>query len=191
MNLRVHLVVLTVLACSLAVFANDGPFQVGIAANLTAGESIVNIGNNGASNANICVNVYGFSPDEQLVSCCSCVLTPAATANLGVNRDITSNTLTPAVPSSVMVSLLATANADTCNASAPGPLVQGLVAGGSTLLSDGAGMVTRLPLTFVDSTPNGAYLARVAAICGFIQSNGSGYGICRSCRVGPLGAGRK
>jgi len=35
-----------------------------------------------------------------------------------------------------------------------------------------------------------AELARVTSFCGFIQSNGSGFGICRSCRLGGLGAAK-
>jgi hypothetical protein len=33
-----------------------------------------------------------------------------------------------------------------------------------------------------------ADLARMVGYCGFIQANGSGFGICRSCRKGGLGA---
>ena len=57
--------------------------QVSYAANLDHGESFINIINTGANGApqfgpgfggagvgNICVNVYAFSADEQLVSCC-------------------------------------------------------------------------------------------------------------------------
>jgi hypothetical protein len=33
-----------------------------------------------------------------------------------------------------------------------------------------------------------AELARITSLCGFIQANGSGYGICRSCRLGGLEA---
>jgi hypothetical protein len=33
-----------------------------------------------------------------------------------------------------------------------------------------------------------AELAHLTAVCQFIQSNGSGFGICKSCSVGGLGA---
>src|SRR4051794_40030252 len=100
--------------------AVDAPFQVRYAANLTFGESFINITNDGANGApllgpgfggavgNICVNVYAFSPDEQLISCCSCLVTPNGLVNLGVNRDLTAKTLTGVIPTSVVVKALAT-----------------------------------------------------------------------------------
>jgi hypothetical protein len=35
---------------------------------------------------------------------------------------------------------------------------------------------------------NSAQLSRLTSFCGFIQANGSGFGICRSCRLGGQGA---
>ena len=41
---------------------------------------------------------------------------------------------------------------------------------------------------FTPSTLSDAELRRITTLCGFIQTNGSGFGICRSCRFGGLGA---
>jgi len=201
MNLRVHLAVLAVLALTAtAAFAqaDDGPVLTGIVGNLAAGDSTVNVSNDGASGGSICVNVYAFSPDEQLVSCCACPLTVHATASLSVQNDIISNTLTPAVPSSLQIQLVSTVTpAGGCNPSAPGALTPGEVASGTTLAGTGGGIEiaqdagARVGISWFNSTPNAADQARTEAICGFIQSNGSGFGICRSCRTGALGAGKK
>jgi len=98
----------------------DTIYQVRYAANLNIGESYINIVNTGAQGAallgpglgpqpgNICVNVYAFDPGEEMVSCCSCYVTPDQVVNLGVNRDLTSKTLTGVIPSSVTIKLLAT-----------------------------------------------------------------------------------
>jgi hypothetical protein len=118
-------VVLAALVPAMAAFAQnpitaDSPVQVGYAANLNIGESYIDITNTGANGApllgpgfgaasgNICVNVYSFDPGEELISCCSCLVTPDQTVNLGVNRDLTVKTLTGVVPTSVTVKLLAT-----------------------------------------------------------------------------------
>jgi hypothetical protein len=119
------------LAANLAAQA-DTPMQVHYAANLAAADSFVNITNTGASGGNICVNIYTFSPDEQLISCCSCVVTPNALASLSVRQDLISNTMAPAVPASVVVKLLATTGG-ACNAAVPGALANGMAAWGTTV----------------------------------------------------------
>src|ERR1035437_6883639 len=118
-------VLLVALALAAVAFAQnpitaDSPFQVRYAANPGAGESYIDLVNTGANGnallgpgfggaaGNICANVYAFSPDEQLISCCSCFLSPNAVWDLGVNRDLTIKTLTGVVPPSVVVKVLAT-----------------------------------------------------------------------------------
>ena len=113
-------VILAVLVSATVASAQYSPFMARYAAN-TDPESYIIITNTGALGAgllgpgygatagNICVNVYAFDPGEELISCCSCLVTPDQTVNLGVNRDLTVKTLTGVVPTSVTVKLLATA----------------------------------------------------------------------------------
>ena len=177
------------------------------APNLPIGDSVINVTNTGArstvafptQNGNICVNVYTFSPDEQLISCCACPVTPDGLVSLSAHNDLISNTLTPGVPTSIVIKLLASyPGAGACNAATVG----------AQLIGDEAGMaawgttIHALPVTpgspattygvtetkFTNATLSGAELARITTLCGFIQTNGSGFGICRSCRLGGLGA---
>jgi hypothetical protein len=46
--------------------------------------------------------------------------------------------------------------------------------------------VTETP--FAQAGLSAGELARLTSFCGFIQANGSGFGICRSCRLGGQGA---
>jgi hypothetical protein len=195
MQLRIQLGLATLAFATVALAQNpitaDSPFQVKYASNLNLGDSVINITNTGANAGNnICVNVYTFSPDEQEVTCCSCNVTPNALQSLSVKGDLVSNTLTPAVPTSVVVKLVATSGGS-CNASVAGTgastLAPGMAAWGTTLHAAPGG-VALTETAFTPATLSNAELTRITQLCGFIQSNGSGFGICRSCRLGGLGA---
>ena len=187
----------------------DSPFQVRYASNLNIGDSVINITNTGARGAAlpagttasitgaICVNVYAFSPDEQMISCCSCPVTPNGLRSLSVRNDLTNNTLTPAVPTSVVVKLLASvpvggscSNSASSAGTTAAPLTSGLLAFGTTIhTGPGAGSsITETP--FLPATLSAGELSRLQQLCTFIQANGSGFGICNTCRLGGLGADR-
>ena len=205
MNLRFPTIALAVIALSTAAFgqaiagAPSDAFQVRYASNLNIGDSVINISNAGTQNAggaltNICANVYAFSPDEQLISCCSCTVTPNALVSLSAVSDLISNTLTPAQPTSIVVKLIATGGT-TCNASnvPVENLAAGMEAWGTTIHAAPTSPVTYsvTETGFKEKGLSAAELARVTSFCGFIQSNGSGFGICRSCRLGGLGASKQ
>jgi hypothetical protein len=68
-------------------------YQLHYVSNLNVGDGVINITNTGALGADafgplsgttgrICANVYTFSPDEQEISCCSCLVTPNALVHL-------------------------------------------------------------------------------------------------------------
>jgi hypothetical protein len=192
-------------------------FQVRYAANLSAGDSFINISNDGTNGANlngpnfgtpqgnICVNVYAFSPDEQLIACCSCPVTPNGLVSLSVVNDIVSNTLTGVRPNSVAIKLIATAtggaagaptfSGTSCTNSAANvitlPLAGGLRAWGTTLHADPVGVLAATETQFLPANLSAGELASLANRCTNIIGNGSTFGICRSCRLGGLGAARQ
>ena len=195
-------------------FAPSADFQIRYASNLTNGDAVINItnpGSNGASLSgpgfggavgNICVNVYAFSPDEQLISCCSCLITPNGLVSLSVNQDLVSNTLTGVRPNSVVIKLVNSAASSnftgtSCTNSAalagtPAfPLAVGMQAFGTSVHAGavaGSFAVTETP--FIQATLNPTELASITNRCTNIVGNGSSFGICRSCRAGGLNSGR-
>ncbi len=207
---------LTVVAFAQPNITVDTPYQVRYASNLNVGDSVINITNSGARGAGlaagtsagttgaICVNVYAFSPDEQMISCCSCPVTPNGLVSLSARQDLISNTLTPAVPTSIVVKLLATVPVGgSCSSSAanPGQLTSGMLAWGTTVhagaAAGSAAVVTETAFSTatLSGAAEGAFvgigeLERLRSLCNFINANGSGFGICRTCRLGGLGAGR-
>lgn len=205
-----------VMVLSMAAFAQDGfpvawdsPYQVRYASNLNIGDSVVNITNSGARGADlqagttasitgaICANVYAFSPDEQMIACCSCPVTPNGLVSLSAQRDLISNTLTPAVPTSITIKLLATVPVGgSCNNSAAGvvaaTLTPGMLAWGTTIhAGPTAGVYETTETPFSPATLSAGERFRLGTLCNFILANGSGFGVCRSCRLGGLGGARK
>ena len=193
----------------------DSPFQVRYASNLAIGDSVVNFTNagssstdtglatGGAQNGDISANIYAYSPDEQLVSCCSCNVTPNALNSLSAKNDLASNTLTPIIPSALVIKVLATEGGARCTASKAASVLvtelrAGLLAWGTTIhalpVTAGTPATTYGVTETAFSTPSvlsPAELLRMTSLCSFIRANGSGYGICKSCKVGGLGASSK
>jgi hypothetical protein len=187
---------------------------------------MTNTGANGASPlgaglagepGNICVNVYAFvtnfatnmvpvqgpkqpmsnDTNAEQVACCSCLVTPNQIRFLGVVRDITSNTATGVVPTSVTIKLLSTlAGTDgtgtSCTNSAASAntatIVAGMAAWGTTLHAtpvSGSFAITETP--FASATLSPGELASLANRCAFIVGNLSGSGICANCTAEELG----
>jgi hypothetical protein len=169
-------------------------FQVGYAANLNVADSVVNVTNNGASGGNLCVNVYTFDNNEEMLSCCSCPVTPNGLDSMQVNGSLLSSSLTGQHPPSAVIELLATAatagtpcNAATVLTATPAP---GLGAWGTTLhLAPTGYKVTENPFSFATlSVPE---LNHLASFCSFITPSGSnagfgGAGVCPGCTSGGM-----
>jgi hypothetical protein len=162
------------------------------------------------------VNVYAFTPDEQMVSCCSCLITPNGVKDLGANSDLLAKPIAGAVGApALMVKLLATlagagGTGTSCVNSAalagtsgfPIPPA-GMAAWGTTvhttLTADdfetdaNVDPVTRATTEtrFTPATLSAGELASLNNRCTNIIGNSSGFGICNSCRQGALGAAKK
>jgi hypothetical protein len=189
----------------------DSPYQVHYASNLTHGDSVINITNTGAHGAGlgsgtsasvtgaICVNVYAYDPSEEVVSCCSCPVTPNGLVSLSAVSDLINNPLTRGNPTSIVIKLLATAPVGgSCNNSAllsgTPTLVPGMAAWGTTLhanTSAAAGTYAVTETAFTPSTLSAQEEARLAYGCGVVANVGSGFGVCNSCRLGGLGAAKQ
>ena len=231
MHKQLTLIFATV-ALSTAAFAQDGFYQIGYAANLNQGDSVLNLSNDGfqggfinatpfKTEGNICVNVYTFDPQEEEIACCACLVTPNGLNSLSAVSDLTSNPLTPAIPTSIVVKLLSSepgiaAGAFTvCNPSLvgggtatnpyyPGPALPaldtnvgfivpfGMLAWGTTL-EPASSPATFSPVSvkYLNGTLSPSELSSLVSTCSFIQGDGTGFGICKSCRTGALAGSKK
>ena len=171
-------------------------FQIKYAANLNIGDSYVNFTNSGASVANgvsqnLCINLYTFDPQEELISCCTCSVTPNGLVSLSVVKSLISNPLTPAIPTSVVIKAVASLGA--CNASnvTADALAAGLLSWGTTLhqnTSTAAPTYSVTETAFSQASLSAAELAHITSTCGFIQADGSKFGICGGCPSNGLGS---
>ena len=194
---------------SAVLFIGD-PYQLRYTSNLTVGDSVVNISNTGASGGvtaqsgtsagvggSLCANVYVFRPDESIVSCCSCPVTPNGLVSHSAQRDLLNNPLTPIGSlTSVVIKLVATLPvAGSCVNSAAGvsgaTLANGMVAWGTTLHANtnaGAAAYDVTESAFTANSLSTSELARLGNVCSFVLAQGSGNGVCNFCRNSGQGA---
>ncbi len=163
-------------------------------ANLAAGDSFIDITNTNETGGNLCANVYAFDPFEEMISCCSCLVTPSALVSLSARNDLTANTLVNSSPPSIIVKLLSSTvgSGSVCNAALPNStnLTSGVLAWNTTLHAgpSSSASYTATETRFQTSTLSQAELNHLTQTCLFIQTTGSGFGLCKSCQAGGLGA---
>jgi hypothetical protein len=199
-----------------AANGTDVSFQVGYAANLNIGDSFINIINTGANGAplfgpgvgapsgNICLNTYVFNAGEELIACCSCLVTPNQVVNLGVNRDLVANPAHIFTGNSVTVKLLATlagigGAGTSCFQSAAtatrANIVSGIAAWGTTIHAlvplNLQTVYAQTETPFTPATLGDSELASITGRCTAILGNGSNFGVCSACRLGALGADKQ
>jgi hypothetical protein len=180
--------------------AADPSHLVAYASNLQFADSYVNITNTGVVNGfdpagGICANVYAFDPSEEMVACCACYVTPDGLRSVSAMQDLVSNTLTPGVPGSIVIKLIASTPIGTsCDPATPtaATLKPGLRAWAATPHQNTAsGTFQMTENVFQGSVLSDTELAKLTSYCGFIRANGSGLGICKSCRLGGLGGAQQ
>lgn len=174
-------------------------YQAHYATNLNIGDSVINITNTGSEQFstfvdNLCVNVYTFDQSEEMLSCCSCLVTPNGLVSLSVQNDLVGNTLSKSSATSVVVKLVATDALNNgggfCGPGNIDPdgniLAAGMRAWGTTLHALPNGTYGLAESEFLNGGLSMAELVHITSFCEFIQKNGSGYGTCKSCRYGGL-----
>ena len=123
--------------------------------------------------------------------------------SLSARNDLTNNVLTPAIPPSIVIKLVASTpatatggaftlcNPATVGTTAPG-VTPGLLAWGTTLEpASTPGTYGAVEVPFINGHLSASELTGLTSLCNFIQSDGTGYGICKSCRLGALGGSKQ
>ena len=200
-NVILAALVLAGVAFAQTPIATDPPFQVGYVANMSAGGTSVYLSNSGANGApllgpdfgaaagNICVNLYTMAPDEQLTSCCSCLLTPNKLVALG-KSDLFVNAPPQFVTESAVIKLVATlagagGGGTKCDHSAAAVIrnarVPGALAWSTTVHQLPVGGYTIRETPFLPASLSPGELASLGGRCATILARPDAVDICPSC----------
>ncbi len=158
--------------------------------------SIINVGTTGGTSpaGDLCANIYVFDTKQEMAECCSCKVPANALTIFSLNTNLTSNPLLAPLANGVIEVAASPVPANTgCNAAAFPFAFGGLGAWITHVVQPGSGAfsVSELPLTPVTpaspASPAGissgsVELSHLQSLCSFIQSDGSGFGIC-TCPV--------
>jgi hypothetical protein len=130
----------------------------------------------------LCANIYVFDTAEEMQECCSCEITPDGYLDLSVNTNLLGNILDHGTkPTRGVIALLPTF-LPVCNAAAFDDITLG-IKGWLTHVEKGATSgtfsLTETPLTD-SSFSREETTFNLQETCGFVQSLGSGTGVC-SC----------
>ncbi len=178
--------------------------------NIDRGDSTIYMTNSGARGAGlaaglsasttgaICANVYAFSPDNELLGCCTCSVTPNGLVILSSKQDLINTAYEPKskLSTSLLVKLYATIpNGGSCNSGAAdnsAPAAPGLHAWGTSIQIGAEGKPD--PVTdgaFLTATIGPGERERLASRCAMLNANTArSVGICPSCRLGGVDGAR-
>jgi len=138
-----------------------------------------------ASNSgSLCAMIYVFDQNQELNECCGCSISDSGLLTLSLVNDLTANPLTGTSPTagSIMVVPSDIGSNPQCNAASLTPT--GALAGSETNdQDDGDGTFQVTESSFASAPLNSVVESSFAELCSFIETMGSGSGIC-SCGSG-------
>jgi len=126
----------------------------------------------------VCANIYVFDSNQEMIACCSCLVTPNGLVTASVANELTNNPLVSVTPAAGVIKIMPTvANGATCSPTAPSSSSDGsLLTGISTHLevTGGASFITETPIPIAPLGSGEA--AFLTSACTFVQYLGGGYG---------------
>ncbi len=151
----------------------DGVMRIvnpGLTANVSAG--------------NLCAMIYVFDANQELNECCGCSISDHGLRTLSLLHDLTSNPLTGVKPAAGTILMIPSAIAQNpqCNPNSLTP-TGALPAWETNDQPNGDGTYSVTETSFHAVSLNSGIAANLAGLCSFIQSEGSGHGVC-SCGSG-------
>ena len=131
----------------------------------------------------VCANIYVFDANQEMVSCCSCRLTPNELLTLSIANELTNNPVTSVVPVNGDVKIVSTAAVGLASCtplSYNGGILDSLVGFGTHVQTSGGSIPgtyyteTNIPFAALGAAEQG-FLPQA---CQFARYLGSGKGVC-------------
>jgi len=150
---------------------------------------IVNPGSTGGTSpsGDLCANIYVFNPAQQMVECCSCKVTPDSLTTFSVNTNVTDNPFTAATVHTGAIKIVSSAvpASGSCNnVGSTSYAPSGYLGTWITHVHVASGTYSKSETSFlpgtlsVNAAASGTELPQLQKICGFIETSGTGFGIC-------------
>jgi hypothetical protein len=143
---------------------------------------LVNIAEGGtpqtSPEGDVCANIYVFDSYQEMISCCSCRLTPNELVAASVANQLTNNPLVAVIPTDGVIKIMPTpAGTAVCNPTAPAVSSDAALLAGFTTHLEISGTATVITEADTPSAPLGSEEAAfLSGACLFVQYLGSAYG---------------
>lgn len=147
-------------------------------------DTTLRITNPDITGQDLCAMIYVFDNDQQMSECCGCIVSKNGLNTLSLNNNLLNNPLTGvrSKAGTVMVVPADYSSNPTCNASSMTP-AGAQIAWSTHLQKLNTGQTVSTEDTFSPTALNSVLSSSLQAQCSFIQTLGSGQGIC-SCGYG-------
>jgi hypothetical protein len=144
----------------------------------------VNVSNPNSTGTSLCAMFYVFDTNEEMNECCGCSVSPDDLRTLSIDTNLTGNPLAGATLTRGIIELVPadiTSN-PTCNPTSITPLGE-LAAWSTHVQLSAPGTYVQTETTFDPALLNSATQSSLQTTCSFVQSLGSGGGVC-TCGIG-------
>ena len=129
----------------------------------------------------ICTMVYVFNQDQQMSECCGCQISREGLRTLSLQHDLVSNPLTGIAPKSGTVVLVTSAFSTSCNPAVITP--SGFGAAWVTHMQGTDPTLSTTETPFTKTELSDTNLTNLQSQCNYVQTLGSGQGVC-TCGTG-------
>jgi uncharacterized repeat protein (TIGR01451 family) len=152
---------------------------------------LINVGNDRGTPLNdpqgdVCANFYVFDANQEMISCCSCLITPNGLLTVSVGSQLTNNPVTSVVPVNGAIKIAINEPSSCGNPTTPLTGVDASLAVGFATHVQTTSTATFITEVNIPTAPLSAEEGRfLPQACAFVRYVGSGKGVCNCSNAAP------